>query len=386
MGDALFGLRLRAGRLRKLRRPTHLAQHGLDCAVSFQARESPSGHGRPKARTSSLLTVPGAPTSPLLALAGMDADRKRIESAMLEAVVTTDAYLTEIASHLIVAGGKRLRPALSVVVGRLDGRPASDDIVRGGVACELVHLGSLYHDDVMDEAETRRGVETVNARWGNLQAILAGDFLLARASEIAASLGTEVAGLLARTISWLCEGQIEELRHTYDIARSEDSYLASIHGKTASLFGTAARIGGIVSGLERSTIDAVTEYGNAYGMVFQIVDDVLDLTATAEQLGKPAGHDLEEGVYTLPVTRTLSNGRSSGDELRDILGKPLEPNERDKALAIVRSDDGIESTLATGAEYAERARKALDALSDGPVANALRAAPSALLQTAFAVQ
>ena len=312
----------------------------------------------------------------------MDADRRRIEAAMRKAVVTGDAYLTEIASHLIVAGGKRLRPALSVVIGRLNGEATSDDVVRGGVACELVHLGSLYHDDVMDEAETRRGVETVNARWGNLQAILAGDFLLARASEIAASLGTEVAGLLARTISWLCEGQIEELRHTYDTARSEHSYLASIHGKTASLFGTAARIGGIVAGLDRPAIDAVTAYGNAYGMVFQIVDDVLDLTATAEQLGKPAGHDLEEGVYTLPVTRTLSNGRSSGDELHDILGKPLEPVERDKALAIVRSDDGIKSAIATGEEYAEHARRALDGFDGNPVVDALRIAPSALLQTA----
>jgi heptaprenyl diphosphate synthase len=316
----------------------------------------------------------------------MDADRKRIEAAMRRSVVTADPYLTEIASHLIVAGGKRLRPALSVVVGRLNGEPTSDDVVRGGVACELVHLGSLYHDDVMDEAETRRGVDTVNARWGNLQAILAGDFLLARASEIAASLGTEVAGLLARTISWLCEGQIEELRHTYDVTRSEDSYLASIHGKTASLFGTAARIGGIVAGLGRPTIDAVTEYGNAYGMVFQIVDDVLDLTASAEQLGKPAGHDLEEGVYTLPVTRTLANGRSSGDELGDILGKPLEPNERDKALAIVRSDDGIQSTLATGVEFAERARRALESLDDSPATEALRAAPMALLHTAVAAR
>ncbi len=300
-----------------------------------------------------------APTSPLFALDGMDADRDRIEAAMRAAVITRDTYLTEIASHLIVAGGKRLRPALAVAAGRLNGRPSSDDVVQGGVACELVHLGSLYHDDVMDEAETRRGVDTVNARWGNLQAILAGDFLLSRASEIAASLGTEVAGLLARTIGWLCEGQIEELRHTYDIARSEDSYLASIHGKTASLYGTAARIGGIVAGLDRPTIDALTEYGVAYGMVFQIVDDVLDLTATAEQLGKPAGHDLEEGVYTLPVTRTLSNGRSSGDELRDILGKPLDPVERDKALAIVRSDDGIESAITTAHVYVEAAQRAL---------------------------
>jgi heptaprenyl diphosphate synthase len=320
-------------------------------------------------------------TSPLLALAGMDADRDRIEAAMHAAVVTSDPYLTEIASHLIVAGGKRLRPVLSVVAGQLGGRTVTDDVVQGGVACELVHLGSLYHDDVMDEAETRRGVETVNARWGNLQAILAGDFLLSRASEIAASLGTEVAGLLARTIGWLCEGQIEELRHTYDIGRTEDSYLASIHGKTASLYGTAARIGGIVSGLDRESIDALTEYGNAYGMVFQIVDDVLDLTATAEQLGKPAGHDMEEGVYTLPVLRTLANGRSSAAELADLLGRPLDPAERDKALAIVRSDEGIGSAIVTAREYVAQAEDACDLLGTGPAIDAMREAPVALLST-----
>ena len=235
----------------------------------------------------------------------MDADRERIEAAMHDAVVTPDAYLNEIASHLIVAGGKRLRPVLAVAASRIHGDEASQDVVRGGVSCELVHLGSLYHDDVMDEADTRRGVETVNAKWGNLQAILAGDFLLSRASEIAASLGTEVAGLLARTIGWLCEGQLEELRRTYDRTRTESSYLASIHGKTASLYGTAARIGGIVAGYDRDTIDRLTEYGNAYGIVFQIVDDILDVTATDAQLGKPAGHDMVEGVYTLPVILSL---------------------------------------------------------------------------------
>ncbi len=323
-------------------------------------------------------------TSPLLALPGMDADRERIEHAMRASVVTTDDYLTEIASHLIVAGGKRLRPVLAVVAGRLAGARASDDVVRGGVACELVHLGSLYHDDVMDEAETRRGVETVNARWGNLQAILAGDFLLSRASEIAASLGTEVAGLLARTIGWLCEGQIEELRHTYDADRTEASYLASIHGKTASLYGTAARIGGLVAELDRTAVDALTEYGNAYGMVFQIVDDVLDLTATAEQLGKPAGHDLEEGVYTLPVLRTLANGRSTGDQLRDMLGAPLDGAGRDAALTIVRADEGIESAIATARQYVADAVAACEALGDGPEVDALRSAPDALLASALA--
>ena len=245
----------------------------------------------------------------------MDVDRERVEATIHEAVRNSDPYLTEIASHLVVAGGKRLRPVVAVAAAQVAGAPASDDVVRGGVACELVHLGSLYHDDVIDESDTRRGVETVNAKWGNLQAILAGDFLLSRASEIAASLGTEVAGLLARTIGWLCEGEIEQLRYTYDVGRSEESYLVSIHGKTASLFGTAARIGGIVAGLERELIDDLTEWGNAFGMVFQIVDDILDITDTTEQLGKPAGHDLVEGVYTLPVLRTLALDRTAGEEL-----------------------------------------------------------------------
>ncbi|HEY5664536.1 MAG TPA: polyprenyl synthetase family protein [Ilumatobacter sp.] len=326
--------------------------------------------------------MPDAPvTSPLLAMPGMDADRARIEAAMRAAVVTSDPYLTEIASHLIVAGGKRLRPVLALVAGQLDGGTASDDVVQGGVACELVHLGSLYHDDVMDEAETRRGVDTVNARWGNLQAILAGDFLLSRASEIAASLGTEVAGLLARTIGWLCEGQIEELRHTYDVARPETSYLSSIHGKTASLYGTAARIGGIVAGLERPTIDALTRYGNSYGMVFQIVDDVLDLTATAEQLGKPAGHDLEEGVYTLPVLRTLLACDAAADELRALLGRPLDPADREAALRLVRSNGGIASAIDTARDYVRAAVDACDELGRGPAVDALREAPVALLAT-----
>jgi heptaprenyl diphosphate synthase len=315
----------------------------------------------------------------LSALPSMRTDRERIEAAMRDSVVTTDAYLTEIASHLIVAGGKRLRPVLAVAAGQVAGAVATDDVVRGGVACELVHLGSLYHDDVMDEAETRRGVETVNAKWGNLQAILAGDFLLARASEIAASLGTEVAGLLARTIGWLCEGQIEELRHTYDVGRPEVSYLASIHGKTASLFGTAARIGGIVGGLDRAVVDALTDYGHAYGMVFQIVDDLLDVTSTDEQLGKPAGHDMEEGVYTLPVLRTLALGTSASDELASLLGRPLEPAERDKALAIVRSNDGIRQAVECASGYVAAAESACDGLPAGRVVEALRAAPAAAI-------
>jgi heptaprenyl diphosphate synthase len=320
--------------------------------------------------------------SPLFDMAHSDADRQRVEQALRESVTTRDAYLTEIASHLIVAGGKRLRPMITVVVSQLHGALASDDAVQGGVACELVHLGSLYHDDVMDEASTRRGVDTVNARWGNLQAILAGDLLLAKASEIAASLGTEVAGLLARTIGRLCEGQITELRHTYDTKRTEASYLASIDGKTAALFATAARIGGLVAGFDRPTIEQLTAYGTAYGMVFQIVDDILDLTSNEAKLGKPAGHDMVEGVYTLPVLRTLAAGGAPAAELADLLGKPLDTVERDKALAIVRSNDGLDAAREVAAGYVADAQRVCDGLPDSAATHALVSAPDVLLASA----
>ena len=321
-------------------------------------------------------------TSPLLGLPTMDADRRRVENALLSAVRTPDAYLTEIASHLISAGGKRLRPVMTIVASCVgtDG-PAIEEAILGGISCELVHLGSLYHDDVMDESTTRRGVDTVNAKWGNLQAILAGDFLLARASEIAAGLGTEVAGLLARTIGRLCEGQIEELRHTYNVARPVDSYLTSIDGKTASLYSTAARIGGIVAGYDRATIDLLTDYGTAYGMVFQIVDDVLDLTATDEELGKPAGHDMEEGVYTLPVLHTLAAGGAAASELNAILGKPLDQVEREKVLGIVRSNGGVQSAIERAKDFVAQAESICDRLPQGAATDAMRESTAQLLAT-----
>lgn len=310
----------------------------------------------------------------------MTHDRERVETALLDAVRTPDAYLTEIASHLIQAGGKRLRPVITITAARVGNEsPASHEAVLGGIACELVHLGSLYHDDVMDEATTRRGVDTVNAKWGNLQAILAGDFLLARASEIAASLGTEVAGLLARTIGRLCEGQIEELRHTYNVGRPVESYLASIDGKTASLYATAARIGGIVAGHERPTIESLTAFGTAYGMVFQIVDDILDLTATDEELGKPAGHDVVEGVYTLPVLHTLASGGTAASELSAILGKPLEHAEREKVLDIVRSNGGVPAAIEQAKSFVDAAERACDALPASETVNAMRATTASLL-------
>ncbi|MDO8391146.1 MAG: polyprenyl synthetase family protein [Actinomycetota bacterium] len=310
--------------------------------------------------------------------AEVSAGLANVELRLTQAVKSDDDFVSAAARHLVDAGGKRFRPLLAVLAANL-GDPAAPGVTDAAVVVELTHLATLYHDDVMDEADTRRGVDTVNARWGNLQAILAGDFLLSRASEIAASLGTEVAGLLARTIGRLCEGQIEELRHTYNAARPEPSYLSSISGKTASLYATAARIGGLVAELDRPIIDALTEYGEAYGMVFQIVDDLLDITATDEQLGKPAGHDMVEGVYTLPVLRTLQAGGVAAVELNALLGKPLDMAEREKALGIVRSNGGFTAAMSVAREWADRAEAACELLPASVATDVLRAAPSALL-------
>jgi heptaprenyl diphosphate synthase len=260
-------------------------------------------------------------------------------------------------------------------------KQVSDDVIQGGISCELVHLGSLYHDDVMDESATRRGVETVNARWGNLQAILAGDFLLAKASEIAAALGTEVATLLAQTIGRLCEGQIEELTKAFDVSRSVPSYLVSIEGKTASLFATAARVGALVAGHDRAVVEALTNYGTAYGMVFQIVDDILDVIATDAELGKRAGHDMEEGVYTLPVLLTLKSDSTDALELRDLLGRPFTGNDRDAALAIVRANSGVQNAIETAREYVAIAENECAKMPASSATTALREAPRVLLNS-----
>lgn len=307
-------------------------------------------------------------------------DLARVEESLLRAATADDPYLTDIASHLMRAGGKRVRPGFTIAAAATAftaDTPATPAAVTGATAVELVHLGSLYHDDVMDDAAVRRTVDSVNARWGNLKAILAGDFLLARASELAASLGVEVAVLLAATIGRLCEGQVLELKHAFDPDRTEDAYLRAIEGKTASLLATSCRIGGLVADLPHSHTDALTTFGLSYGMAFQVVDDVLDLVASSDDLGKPAGHDLEEGVYTLPVILALKGPH--GSELRSLLGGPISGEDRDRAIELVRDGDAITECIARARAYADEGRAALDALPPSPGVTGLTAAADHLL-------
>ncbi len=302
----------------------------------------------------------------------------------MRVVESSDTFVTELAQHLISAGGKRVRPGFCIASSLVDDTSAlraSRAAVRGGAAVELVHMGSLYHDDVMDDAITRRSVASVNAQWGNLRAILAGDYLLGRASEIAASLGTKVAGQLATTITRLCEGQIIELEDVWNTSRSEQRYEQAIAGKTAALLACSCSIGATVAELPEDMAESLGEFGTAYGMAFQIVDDILDLVATESQLGKPAGNDISEGVFTLPVIKALGD-TSSGDELRDILVTPLDDAAIDRAGKLVRASDGLSEARAAAREWADKAQAALVALPDSPATAALRQAAEHLVATA----
>jgi heptaprenyl diphosphate synthase len=302
-----------------------------------------------------------------LELRPLPADLGRVEDALAAAVRHPDRFLGDVASHLVKAGGKRIRPTLTLCAAYASvgaDRAATEETVTGAVAVELVHLGSLYHDDVIDEAETRRGVPSVNARWSNIVAILAGDYLLARASALAASLGAPVAALLAATIGELCRGQVLELQHLFDVTRSEEDYATAIEGKTATLFGTACRVGGMVSAVDEPTLDALTRFGSHLGLCYQIVDDCLDLTGTDAALGKPAGQDLVEGIYTLPVIYALSDDGGLGD----LLGGPLD----DERLAEVRrratANGAVDAALAVARDHATKASEALagaDTLATG---------------------
>jgi heptaprenyl diphosphate synthase len=295
--------------------------------------------------------------SEALGLPRLHAGLQRLEPLLTSSVVTGDRFLDEVTTHLIAAGGKRLRPLLALATATGGRRDPSEEDLLGGVAVELVHLASLYHDDVLDEATIRRNVESVNSRFGNLVAIVAGDYLLARSAAIAASLGTEVAALLADTLGRLCQGQVSEVRSAFQITRSEEDYYSAIAGKTAALTATSCRIGALTGSLEAAEVEACTEYGHCFGMVFQIRDDVLDITATEGELQKPAGQDLAEGIYTLPTLVALADP-DAGPDLRALLGQPLAEPERDKARQIVTASTGIAAAVAVARRYVEQAQAA----------------------------
>jgi heptaprenyl diphosphate synthase len=286
-----------------------------------------------------------------------------VESRLLETSRSDDPFLTSIAQHGLVAGGKRFRPLLAQLTAEF-GAQLDDRAIDAGAAVELIHLGSLYHDDVIDEATTRRGVESVNANWTNTIAILAGDFLMARASELAAStLGQEAVRLLARTYAELVEGQTLELQVDHDLNHGPAEYYRVIGGKTASLIRTSARLGAMASEAGPAIVDAVGTWAWELGMVFQITDDALDLVATDGYLGKPAGSDIGEGKFTLPVL--LAAAGPDGARITELLStRPYPPEAVAEVIELVRAGGFVDLALEEAAARVEASQQAVDSLPD----------------------
>jgi len=269
----------------------------------------------------------------------------QVEDALEKSVqIEASGMLTETSSYLIAAGGKRFRAMLVLLAGYF-GDPGDPRLVPGSVSIELVHLATLYHDDVIDEADARRGAPSANVRWDNTVAILTGDYLFARASEISTDLGTDVCRLLARTIAVLCDGQIREVSSSAKVEQEISNYLEIIRRKTASLIGTSCRLGGMLSDADPDHVDVLEEFGDALGMAYQLSDDIMDITSSQMELGKEPGQDLREGVYTLPVLRTLALDGPASDELADVLGHPLDdPRHRGASVLVSGRNFGCGSS------------------------------------------
>lgn len=293
-----------------------------------------------------------------------------VEAALEKAVRADSDLLAQTSSYLLSAGGKRFRPMLVLVSGYF-GDPTDPRLVPASVAIELVHLATLYHDDVIDEADSRRGIPSVNARWDNTVAILTGDYLFARASEISTELGTDVCALLARTIAVLCDGQIREVEAAGRLDQTEGAYLEIIRRKTGALIATSCRLGGMLSDAPAEHLDVLEEFGEALGMAFQLSDDIMDVTATERELGKEPGVDMREGVYTLPVLQALSEGVRS-QELAGLLSPgPPEGDRLRLALEIVRSPESLGPARTAVATEVDRAKELASCLPKGPARAAL---------------
>ena len=296
-----------------------------------------------------------------------------VEARLRDVVVSAHPMLTETASHLVEAGGKRFRPLLTLLAAQL-GDPETSGVVDAAVVVELTHLASLYHDDVMDEADVRRGAPSANARWTNTVAILTGDYLFARASDLTAGLGTEATSLQSRTFARLVEGQIAETAGPADGQDAVEHHLEVLAGKTGALISTSARLGALMAGASAADVDTVTRFGEVIGLAFQLSDDLIDVLSETGESGKTPGTDLREGIRTLPVLLVLSGEEASPEHarLRALLQGDLDDDARlDEALRLLRAHPAMERAGAHLSRCVDEARAIVSDLAPGPARDAL---------------
>ncbi|MGH3542491.1 MAG: nonaprenyl/(2E,6E)-farnesyl/geranylgeranyl diphosphat synthase [Mycobacterium sp.] len=296
----------------------------------------------------------------------------RIEQLMETELRGADDLMTEAVLHLFEAGGKRFRPLFTVLSAQLGPQPDAHEVTIAGAVIELVHLATLYHDDVMDEAQVRRGAPSANLRWGNNVAILAGDYLFATASRLVSRLGPNAVRIIADTFAQLVTGQMRETRGAANGVDSIEHYLQVVHEKTACLIGAAGQFGAMFSGADDDQVQRLSRLGGIVGTAFQISDDIIDIDSDPDESGKLPGTDLREGVHTLPVLYALRETGPEAARLRELLVGPVGDDAAlAEALALLRASAGMAKAKDTVARYAAQARDDLAALPDVPGRHAL---------------
>jgi heptaprenyl diphosphate synthase len=303
--------------------------------------------------------------------ARLSARMDEVEKALHEHVESEAPFVTEAARHLMEAGGKRFRPLLCFLAAET-GDAASADVLTAACVVELTHLASLYHDDVMDEAALRRGAESANARWDNHVAILTGDFLFSKSSELTASLGPEAVRIQAQTFTRLVEGQILETLGPGPDDDALEHYLRVVAGKTGSLIATSAHYGAMFAGASPEVVEALRSYGEKVGVAFQLSDDILDIASESDESGKTPGTDLREGVPTLPVLIARKSEDPADARLLELLAGDLADDElHAEALTLLRSHPALAAARDDVASEAVEAKQLLAVLPESPVRTAL---------------
>jgi heptaprenyl diphosphate synthase len=295
----------------------------------------------------------------------------QVESLLRSHTRSEYPFVDETAHHLVAAGGKRLRPLLTLLTAQY-GDPHTEGVIAAAVACEITHLATLYHDDVMDEAPLRRGVESANMRWGNTIAILTGDFLFAKSSDLLADLGPAAVRLQARTFERLVIGQIMETQGPNPGQDPLEHYLKVVADKTGSLIAASARYGGMISGAPAAITDTVTVFGEKIGVAFQLADDVIDIASESNQSGKTPGTDLREGVPTLVTLNVMRSTDSSDAELKRLLSAPIEDETTvQEVLVALRNHKALDESRQQLIQVAKEARGALGPLPINDATGAL---------------
>jgi heptaprenyl diphosphate synthase len=310
--------------------------------------------------------------------ASLLADMARVEELMRSHIKGDYPLVIETSRHLVEAGGKRLRPLLTLLAAQF-GDPSNYDIIKAAVCCELTHLATLYHDDVMDDAVLRRGVISANKKWDNAVAILTGDYLFSKVSDMLADIGPEAVKLQAKTFERLVIGQIKETQGNSEGLTQIEHYMKVVADKTGSLIATSARFGALLSGASAQTVEALTKFGEKIGVAFQVADDLLDVTSDETASGKTPGTDLKEGVPTLVTLYVIAANNPADKDLIAKLNGPISENDLSGVIAQLRTHKALTDVKEYLAKVAKEANDLLVDLPEGSAKEALKSLTFALV-------